>query len=64
MIVKKEFTCSTKDMDAVITELADEIKNGWHFDCLLTIPPVFSVQTGYRPEFKVTLIKNEGGGRK
>lgn len=57
MIVRKEFECTTKDIDKVIVELANEIQNGWHIEQITDISYKLSCVLENYPKFSVILVR-------
>lgn len=60
MIIKKEFRCTTENIDTVITELAKEIENGWHIEQFKDYSFQLSHVLKCYPEFSVTLVRKQG----
>jgi len=59
MIIKKEFRCTTEDVNAVILELAKEIENGWRIESFKDYNFQLSVGLKAYPEFSVTLVRRK-----
>lgn len=59
MVCKKTFTCSIEDIDGVITELADEIRQGYHVTELRKLDFEISYDIRPKPSFEVVLERRE-----
>ena len=63
MIIEKTFVCSTKNVDEVFLEVAEEIKNGWRVVSIKHDLPEMSVCSTYYPTFTITLNRRDNDGR-
>lgn len=62
MIVEKVFKCTLnrgyREIDSLITELAEEIEQGYHISDIIRIPPSISVnEIDREPDLIITLTK-------
>ena len=59
MITRKEFKCTTEDIDSVVLELAKEIEDGWSIESIHDFTCELSVAIKSYPTFLVTLVNKK-----